>query len=138
MRDLKSKLQRRQHNIRQNVGATRSSHQISEKSKKSVIVRPLHHFSRTELTKRMREISDLLGHPGVRPHPHGRCLCMGLTLVSSPSPSEIERTDRELLGSQAKNEVKVEEKQKRGKPKADRNTQGVSPHRTKVKDQLFS
>ena len=60
-----------------------------------------------------------------------------LILSTSPSPSEIERTDRELSGSQAKNEVKVEEKQKRGKPKADRNTQGVSPHRSKVRDQWF-
>ena len=67
----------------------------------------------------------------------GGACAWDLTLVSSPSPSEIERTDRELLGSQAKNEVKVEEKQKRGKPKADRNTQGVSPHRTKVRDQWF-
>ena len=36
----------------QNDGATRSSQQINKKSKESVAIRPLHYFSRTDLTKR--------------------------------------------------------------------------------------
>ena len=64
-----------QHNIMQNDGATTSRQKNQEKSKESRAIRPLQYFSRPELTKRMREISALLRHPGVRPHPHGRCVC---------------------------------------------------------------
>ena len=131
IRDLKSKIERTQHNIMQNDGATTSPQQINGKSKESLVVRPFHYFSPPELTKRMRQrdLTVLLGHPGVRPHPHGRCVCIeDRILVSSPSPLEIERADREISGQPSQNR-----KQREGSRRLTV-VRRVSDQRSKVRD----
>ena len=61
-----------------------------------------------DFSKTYSSFFALQRHPSVRPHPHGRCVCIGdRILVSSPSPSEIERADREILG----NQVKIEKRE---------------------------
>ena len=98
--DLKSKLLRAQHNIMPNDGATRSSQEINKKSKESVVLRPFHHFPRPELTKRKIGEFFLGIQAFALTRMGGACAAGGSILVSSPSPSEIERMHRSIAGCQ--------------------------------------